>query len=156
MPDKLAASRDDTSIIHRYRDHQDGTFGVMPAGNFEYILLTHTAAAAGVTSATQANLNSRGLQFYINISAGTGTLPTLQVFIEGVDVAGSGLAYTLLASVVLVASAALFTQLTVYPGVAAAANVMSNQPLPRFWRVRTVIGGTTPTVTATIGASLIL
>jgi len=47
------------------------------------------------------------------------------------------------------------TVLTVYPGLTAAANVTVNDVLPRTWRVITAIGGSTPAVTATVGASVI-
>lgn len=116
-------------------------------------LVTHTAASAGVAGADQLNINSRGVQIGVNITAGTGTTPTLQVIIEGKD-AASGAYYTLLASAAIAATAG-FTLLTVYPGLTAAANSIANQVLPRVWRVRTVIGGTTPAVTATVGASVI-
>ena len=128
----------------------------MFAGNYDTAaLITHTAAAVGANGTDQPNLNGRGIQVGVNIASGAGTLPTLQVIIEGRDVA-SGQYYTLLSSAALVASAALFTQLTVYPGMLAAANTIANQVLPRTWRVRTIIGGTTPTVTATISACVIV
>lgn len=116
-------------------------------------LVTLTAATAGGNSADQTNLGARGLLLGINITAITGTAPTLTVTVQGKD-AVSGVYYTLLQSVVL--SAAAFTLLTVYPGVTAAANVAASQALPRTYRVLYAIGGTTPAVTATIGASLIV
>lgn len=117
-------------------------------------LITHTAAAAGVNSADQINLNARGLLVSVNITAGGGTSPTLQVIVEGKDTV-SGVYYTLLASAAIAATPG-FTLLQVYPGLVAAAGLVANQVLPRVWRVRTVIGGTAPTVTATVGANLSL
>lgn len=116
-------------------------------------LLTMTAASSGSASADQTNLNGRGAQIGVNITALTGTAPTLTVVIEGKD-AASGTYYPLLQSVAIAATG--FTQMTVYPGLTAAANVASIQPLPRVWRVRTIIGGVTPAVTATVGASVII
>lgn len=116
-------------------------------------LATLTAAAAGGNSADQINYNGRGLQLGINIATLAGTTPTLQVTVQGKD-AASGVYYTILQSAVLNATG--FTQLTVYPGAPATANVSTPQPLPRIFRILYAITGTTPAVTATIGASVIL
>src|SRR5689334_18301024 len=115
-------------------------------------LITHAAASAGVSSPDQVNAGAAGLKVVVDITALGGTSPTLTVIIEGKDTA-SGKYFTILSSTALAAVAT--TVLTVYPGVAASANVAANDVLPRTWRVRTVIGGTTPAVTATIGASVV-
>ena len=115
-------------------------------------LITHTAAVAGVSGTDQINVNSRGAQVGVNITAATGTAPTLQVIVEGKD--PSGTYYTVFASAALVAAPG-FTLLSVYPGLTSSA-VVGTQVLPRTWRVRTVIGGTTPAVTATVSASVIV
>lgn len=116
-------------------------------------LITLAAQGAGtVTSADQTNKQGRGVQIGINITAIGGT-PTLTVTVEGKD-SVSGVYYTLLASAAI--SAAGFTLLTVYPGAPSTANVSAPQVLPMTWRVKAVVAGTTPSVTATIGASVIL
>lgn len=116
-------------------------------------LITHTAASAGVNGSDMLNLNGRGIKLVIDITAITGTGPTLTVTIQGKDPT-SGKYFTILASAALGAVAT--TVLTVYPGLTAAANVAANDILPRSWRVITAIGGTTPAVTATIAASLVV
>lgn len=116
-------------------------------------LVTHTAASAGVNSADQVNYNARGVKVVVNVTAITGTAPTLTVAIQGKDNA-SGVYYTLLSSAAI--SATGTTVLEVYPGVTAAANASASTTLPRTWRISTAIGGTTPAVTATVGASVIL
>lgn len=117
-------------------------------------LITLAAQAAGtVTSADQTNSGARGLKLVIDITAITGTSPTLIVTIQGKDPA-SGKYYTILASAALAAVAT--TVLTVYPSQAVSANVSANDILPRTFRVSAVVGGTGPAVTATIGASLIV
>lgn len=116
-----------------------------------------TLAAQGVGSVPAVdvvNSGARGCVVGVNITAGTGTLPTLQVLVEGKDEL-SGSYYTILDSGALVASAG-FTLLTVYPGATVAANKAVSQPLPSTWRVRAVVGGTTPAVTATVGVSGVL
>lgn len=117
-------------------------------------LVTISAQGAGtVTSIDQTNVNHRGLQLGINITAITGTSPTMQVTIQGKDVV-SGVYYTLLQSVSLTATG--FTLLTVFPGITTTANIAASQVLPRTWRVSVTVGGTSPSVTATIGASIIV
>lgn len=116
-------------------------------------LITLSAAGAGTTNgADQLNANASGLQLTIDITAVGGT-PTLTVTIQGKDTA-SGKYYTLLASAAL--SSVATTVLRVFPGAPATANVSANDLLPRTWRVIAVVAGTTPSVTATIGASVIV
>lgn len=116
-------------------------------------LVTLAAASAGGQSADQTNLRGRGVKLAIDITAITGTGPTLTVKIQGKD-AASGKYYDILSSAAL--SAVGTTVLEVYPGVANAANAAQGVALPRTWRVSYAIGGTTPAVTATIGASVIV
>lgn len=116
-------------------------------------LITHASASAGVSGADQLNVNGRGVQVGVNITAGTGTTPTLQITVEGKDSA-SGTYYQLFASAGLTAAPG-FTLLSVYPGLLGSATA-GNQTLPRTWRIRTVIGGVTPSITATVGATVII
>lgn len=115
-------------------------------------LITHAAASAGVNGADQDNLSARGLKLVIDITAITGTGPSLTVTVEGKDPV-SGKYYPLLVSAALTAVGT--TVLTIYPGVVAAANLAANDVLPKTWRVKSAIAGTTPAVTATVAASLI-
>lgn len=118
------------------------------AYNQETTVITHAAAAAGVTGTDCNSANSNGLLLFINITAITGGSPTLQVTIQGRGPAGAY--YNILASAALTATG--LTVLRVYPGLTAAANLTANDILPAGYRVVTVIGGTTPAVTATISA----
>jgi hypothetical protein len=117
-------------------------------------LITHAAASTGVNGADMVNEFGRGLHVVVDITAGTGTTPTLTVTVEGKDPA-SGKYYTLLASSAIAAGTPGTTVLKVYPGLTAAANAAANDILPRNWRVKTAIAGTTPAVTATVSAHVI-
>lgn len=110
------------------------------------------AASAAVNSADFTNNTCRGVKVIIDITAITGTSPTLTVTIQGKD-AVSGKYFTILASAALNATGT--TVLTVYPGLTNAANVTAADLLPRDWRISPVIGGTTPAVTATISYMLL-
>jgi hypothetical protein len=115
-------------------------------------LVTLSAASASGNSADQVNYNGRGLQCGVNITAISGTSPTLTVSFQGKDI-GSGQYYTILASSAL--SAAGFGWYTIYPSPLANATGYVDQVLPRTWRIAYTIGGTSPSVTATIGCSVI-
>lgn len=123
-------------------------------GNFDAgPLITFAAQGAGTTnSARISEVRGRGVKLVIDITAITGTTPTLTVTIEGYDNA-SGKAFTVLASAAL--NAVATTVLTVYPGAAVTANVSANDHMPAVWDVKAVIAGTTPAVTATIGAEIL-
>jgi hypothetical protein len=114
-------------------------------------LLTLTAQGAGtLTSPDQSGRQHDGLELVVNISAQTGT-PNTTITIEGKDEV-SGNYYTVLASAALAAVAT--TVLRVFPDSAVTANLAANAALPKVWRVKAVVAGTSPVVTATIGATV--
>jgi hypothetical protein len=115
-------------------------------------ILTLTAHAATLASARIMNLKAVGIKLVIDVTAITGTSPTLTVALRGYDNA-SGKSFTVLASAAITTVSTVV--LTVYPGVTAVANVAANDHLPTQWDVNAVIGGTSPAVTATIGAHLL-
>lgn len=115
-------------------------------------LLALSSAATGTASPDQRNLYARGAKVVIDVTAITGTSPTLTVTVQGKDEV-SGKYYTLLASASLTSTGT--TVLEIYPGIANAANSTQGVTLPKVWRVNTVIGGTTPAITATVSACLI-
>lgn len=121
--------------------------------NTSKTLLALTNASASGADIAKDNPFWRGVQIGVNITSITGTSPSLTVVVEGFNEASNSY-YTLLQSAAL--TTADFTLLTVYPGVTAAANVSASQALPNTWRVRYVIAGTTPSVSATVGANLIV
>ena len=111
-------------------------------------LVTLTAAGAGTTnSADQSGYNVSRIVCVFNQSAHTGT-PSTTFTVQGKD-AASGLYYTLLTSAAITADATP-TAVHVGAGIASAANTGAGVMIPRFWRVSTTVGGTTPGVTATI------
>lgn len=115
-------------------------------------ILTHTAAASGSASGDiELNYSNAGkIAIFVNVTAITGTAPTLTVTLQGKS--PQGVYYTMLASAALTATG--LTVLRVYPGAAATANISANDILPETLRISTAIGGTAPAVTATIAAVL--
>lgn len=115
-------------------------------------IITHNAASAGVIGADRNATQFKGVLLFIHISAISGTSPTLTVTIEG-KAQASGQYYTVLQSAAL--SAVGLTVLRIYPGLTAAANLVANDILPASYRITTAIGGTTPSVSATISALVV-
>lgn len=114
-------------------------------------LLALTAVSANTLGADQSNLHSSAITIVVDITAISGTGATLVVTLEGKDPI-SGKYFTILASAGLTAIGT--TVLRVFPDATAAANLTLNSILPKTYRVRATITGTTPAVTATVGASL--
>lgn len=115
------------------------------------VVTVNAAPASTINSANITNWNQRGAQIGVNvtqISAST----TIQIAIQGLDVA-SGQWYTLLTSTAFGTTG--FTLLTVYPGIAATANVAANAPLPRTFRIVATVAGS-GTASATVGVSKIV
>lgn len=121
-----------------------------PVGCLPIVLF---AAAAGTfNSADLQNVYYKGGVFVANISAKSGTIAVV-VNVQGKDLA-SGQYYTIASTASLTGTGA--TVLTLYPGTTAASNTVVNLPLPATWRIQVVSGtGSTPSVTMTVGASLI-
>lgn len=130
-----------------------GSISNIPVNIDTAALVTLTSAVTGSNSVDLTNLNGRGIQLGINVTAITGTLPIFTVSVQGKDVA-SGQYYTVLQSAALIVAG--FTLLTIYPGAPTTANIALSQILPRTFRIAYTIAGTTPAVTATIGASIIV
>ncbi len=113
-------------------------------------LVTLSAAATGTNSVVQLNNFYRGVLVGVNVTAITGTTPTLTVTVEGVDPVTNTATFTVLASASITTTG--YTTLTVYPGIAVTANETASTVLPYNWKIVTAIGGTTPAVTATVTA----
>jgi hypothetical protein len=113
--------------------------------------LARAASGAGVTG---ANITGTGILVYTNITAVTGTTPTLILNLQVQDPVS--LLWVNVPGVVFPTRTAVGLFATViYPGVVATADVI-NMPVPRVYRLAWTIGGTTPSFTfSTAVASLI-
>ena len=111
---------------------------------------TLTAASAGATSGIFDTHMGLGILVFINITAISGTSPTLTVTLQGSIDDSATATYTILASAALTSTG--LTVLRVYPGLTAAANLTANDVVPARCRIVTAIGGTGPSVTATVSA----
>lgn len=117
------------------------------------VALTLTAQGTGTVNGPDMinYAGSRG-KFFVNVSAATGNLPTTVITVQGKD-SVSGTYYNILVSAAL---AGVTTQvLSVASGLIAVANVAVNDFLPRIFRVNATVAGTSPVVTATVGAVIL-
>lgn len=119
---------------------------------------TIEASAARTTTANGAtitNASGRGAMFYINVSAASGTTPTLVVQLQVQDPVSTSWIDVTPAVTPTITGVGL-TMLTVCPGISEAANSRVAQGLPRTFRFRWTIGGTTPSFTFSIGAQYLI
>lgn len=114
------------------------------------------ASAARTASGTgSANLEGdfvRGAVFLVDVTAVSGTTPTMtvrvQYTVDGVTWHDLDTANAQTASITATGKHVF----TVYPGTTAAANSVANRPLPSRHRLAWTIGGTTPSFTFSTAA----
>ena len=114
-------------------------------------LTTLTAHAAGtVNTSDQSGYNISRVVCVFNQSAHTGT-PSTTFKIQNKD-AASGAYYDLITSSAITGDA---TPTPLAAGnIASSANLSASMPIAALWRVSTIIAGTTPVVTGTVGCSV--
>lgn len=95
---------------------------------------TATVNTADVHNATVDGAPIRGVKVTIDVTAASAT-PSVVFTIQGKDPL-SGQYYTVLASAAKTGIST--TVLSVYPGIAASANVSANDVMPTTWRVNCV------------------
>lgn len=110
--------------------------------------------ASGNSAAALTNHSASGAILFVNVSAVSGTTPTLVVRAQMQDPVGSGwidIPGAATASITGVSNVAL----AIYPGATVAANAAVSYPLPRVWRLAWTITGTTPSFTFSVGAQYV-
>ena len=119
--------------------------------NQAFTALTFTALSTSVNGDDLDNLSSSSGNMIVDITAITGTSPTLTVTLQGKDPA-SGKYYDIIASAALTATGT--TMIKIMPGGQIAANTSANNGIPKVFRVIAAAGGTTPSITGTVGINL--
>lgn len=116
------------------------------------VLAAATRGSGATNSSDQLVNGAKGVRLFLNITAKTGTSPTLDVKVQVknqltgtyVDLAGGAFAQQ---------NNVAHVMLTVYPGIAETANVSVSDLISPIWRVVGTVGGTaTPTFTYTVQA----
>lgn len=121
--------------------------------------ITVFPSAARTVTTNSNDMQSEGYKgawLVLNITAVTGTLPTLTVKLQGKDPLSA--IYVDLPGAVFVEKTGISTDsLVLYPGIAETANRIESQPLPHPWRAVATIGGTGgPSFTFSLAGSLIV
>lgn len=113
---------------------------------------TMTAQGAGtIVSSDQTGFNVSRVTCVFNSASQSGT-PSSTFKIQNKD-AASGLYYDLVTSAAITA-ANTPTPISTGAGVSTVTNVAAGLPVARTWRVSATVGGTTPSITGTIGCSV--
>lgn len=120
---------------------------------------TTVLASGALTTTTngtdQINTNYRGVIWTMDITAVTGTTPTLDVKAQLKDPLSGK--YVDIPSTAFAQKTATGTDtLCIYPGITTTANRQVSNVLPRTYRLVYTISGTTPSFTLSVGASYIL
>ena len=116
-----------------------------------------SSSALGATGATDpvASHGARGIIIYMEVTAVSGSSPTLDCKVQGYDALGD-VWHDITGAVFAQKTGASNDYLTIYPGIGETANEAVSDVIPALIRVHSTIGGSsTPTVTFTLGGVFI-
>lgn len=130
-----------------------GRLHVAPNELKDATVFASAARTATENSDDQDNERHKGVLLVLDITA-TGGTPTLDVKVQAKD-SVSGKYIDIPGAAFAQKSATGTDSLVIYPGVAETANRSVSDVIPRTWRVVATIGGTTPSFTFSVGASLL-
>lgn len=120
------------------------------------ITASGTISGAGTTnSATRTNYNGKGVILYINVTAFSGTTPTLTVGLRAIDNL-SGSAASITGAITGTITGTGLTILMLYPGLTAVANSAINSVLPWKYGTQYVLGGVSPSFTFSVTEQVML
>ena len=118
-------------------------------------ILSSTALGATAATTPVASHGARGIIIYIEITAVSGTSPTLDSKLQGYDALGD-VWHDITGAVFAQKTGAGSDYLTIYPGIGETSNEAVSDVIPAIIRVHNTIGGSsTPIVTFTLGGVFI-
>ena len=106
-----------------------------------------TGATANNQSAVICNPQHRGLTLFVNISAASGTTPSITFTINAVDPQSVALVPMLSGAAITAVGEQM---LQIYPGITVTANQSLNAVLPSQFVISWAITGTTPSFSGTV------
>ncbi len=113
------------------------------------------ARTATFTSNDLINNGAKGIRLCLDVTAASGTTPTLDVKLQSKDsLSGQYLDITGAAFAQKIAIST--DDFVIYAGVATTASRRVSDILPKVWRVVFTIGGTTPSFTFTLGGCYLI
>ena len=118
------------------------------------IVQASAAVTATATSdALTAPSGTKGVAIFIDVTAASGTTPTLDITVDRFDPAANKWLAVVGAALAQITTAVGQIDLVVYPGIAETANRTVSDHIGEVWRVVSTITGTTPSFTYSIGAT---
>lgn len=118
------------------------------------VVFSSAARTTTTNSSDILKITGKGVKLYLDISAASGTSPTLDISVQAKD-ALTGMYFGIPDATFAQKSGTGGDTLTIYPGIAETANSSISDILSKTWRVVATIGGGTPSFTFTIGAEYI-
>ena len=125
------------------------------AQNRTVTIRASSALSATGATAPVASHGARGIIIYMEVTAVSGTSPTLDCKVQGYDALGD-VWHDITGAVFAQKTGAGSDYLTVYPGIGETANEAVSDVIPALIRVHSTLGGSSsPTVTFTLGGVFI-
>lgn len=118
-------------------------------------IFASASRTASANSDDFSHIGFKGVRLFLDVSAVTGTTPTLDVKIQAKDKLSGN--YVDLTGAAFAQKTATGTDyLTIYPGIAETANETVSDLVPNAWRAVATIGGTTPDFTFSLSAEYLV
>ena len=102
-----------------------------------------------------ANAGVKGVAIFFDVTAVSGT-PTLDVTVDRFDLASGKWLAIVGGALAQITTAVGQIDLVIYPGIAETANRTVSDHIGERWRVVSTIGGGTPSLTYSIGATYLV
>lgn len=118
----------------------------------QVIVFSSASRTASANSGDQNSGGAKGVHLVLDVTAVTGTTPTLDVKVQRKD-ATSGQYVDLPGGAFAQKTGVSVDDLVIYPGVAETANRSVSDVLSEEWRAVETIGGTTPDFTFSLAGS---
>ena len=119
------------------------------------VVFSSSSRTATENSSDMEQIGFKGVRLFLDISAVTGTTPTLDVKVQAKDKLSGN--YIDLTGAVFAQKTSTGTDyLTIYPGIGETANEAISDLVPNTWRAVATIGGTTPDFTFSLTAEYIV
>lgn len=121
--------------------------------NYEVNVAALAAASASGNTPDFENLYAEGAHFFFNVTIAGGTSPSIVFSVDEKDPASGNYVSIIKTAAITAANNPNPARLAIGPGFPVVANQSASDFTPRTWRVSWVITGTSPAITATVGAA---
>ncbi len=118
------------------------------------IVFSSAARTTTTNSSDVSKITGKGVKLYLDITAASGSTPTLDLKVQAKD-ALSDKYFDIVGASFAQKVTTGQDDLVVYPGVAETANRSVSDVMTKTWRIVATIGGGTPSFTFSIGAEYI-